>query len=172
MKAPSAQEPAPTTTRQHPPPKIRPATIPIEQISEHSDSEIEEVDHNQRWRQPSRPHSSAKTPLSEELKEVQWPRRFNPTVMPQFDGESNPKEFLLKYEATIEAIGRGTTCKFKALVLTLRGQAQRWYTNLPSGTILSWKQLRSELIVNFQTVRNDKVTSSDFHNNKQGRLTL
>jgi len=37
--------------------------------------------------------------------------------MPQFDGESDPKEFLLKYEATIEAIGGGTTCKAKALVI-------------------------------------------------------
>jgi len=39
--------------------------------------------------------------------------------LPQFDGESNPKEFLLKYKATIEAAGGGTACKAKALILTL-----------------------------------------------------
>ena len=48
--------------------------------------------------------------------------------MPQFDGESDPKEFLLKYEATIEAAGGGTACKTKALILALRGPAQHWYT--------------------------------------------
>jgi len=39
-------------------------------------------------------------------------------------GESDPEEFLLKYEATIEASGGGTVCKAKALVLALRGLAQ------------------------------------------------
>ena len=60
-----------------------------------------------------------RTPLSEELEEIQWPHRLNPAVLPQFDGESDPEEFLLKYEATIEAAGEGTACKAKALVLAL-----------------------------------------------------
>jgi hypothetical protein len=55
--------------------------------------------------------------LSEELEEVQWPHRLNPAILPLFDGESDPEEFLLKYEANIEASGGGTTCKAKALVL-------------------------------------------------------
>ena len=76
--------------------------------------------------------------MSEELEEIQWPHHLNPAVLPQFDGESDPEEFLLKYEATIEAAGGGTTCKAKALVLALRGLAQRWYANIPSGSILSW----------------------------------
>ena len=46
-----------------------------------------------------------------------------PGSIAQFDGESDPEEFLLKYEATIEAAGGGTTCKAKALVLVLRGLA-------------------------------------------------
>ena len=66
-----------------------------------------------------------KSPLSKELEEVQWPHRLNPVVLPQFDGESDPKEFLLKYEATIEAAGGGSACKVKALILALRGLAQR-----------------------------------------------
>ena len=55
--------------------------------------------------------------------------------MPQFDGESDPKEFLLKYEAAIEAIKGDSTCKSKVLVLILRGLAHHWYTNLPFGHI-------------------------------------
>ena len=60
-----------------------------------------------------------------------------PSNMPQIDGESDPEEFLLKYEATIEASGGGTACKAKAFVLALKGMAQPWYANIPSGTILS-----------------------------------
>ena len=56
---------------------------------------------------------------------MQWPQCFNRAVFPRFDGESDPKEFLLKYEATIEATEGGSACKAKAFVLVLRGLAQR-----------------------------------------------
>ena len=86
---------------------------------------------------------------------MQWPHCLNPAVLPQFDGELDPKEFLLKYKATIEAAGGGSACKAKALVLALHGLAQRWYTNIPSRTILSWSQLRLELNASFRAVRPD-----------------
>ena len=92
--------------------------------------------------------------------------------MPQFDEESDPKEFLLKYEAMIEATGGGSACKAKTLVLTLKGLAQQWYTNLPNVYIYSWDQLRTELSTCFRAVRPDEVTSCDFHDIKQGSLSL
>ena len=64
------------------------------------------------------------TPLSVEFEELQWLPCFNPAILPQYDGDSNPREFLLKYEAAVEATGGGTACKVKALVLSLRGLAQ------------------------------------------------
>ena len=154
---------AATNPRQHEPTRVRPGIIPIEEISDRSESDDEE--HYRRDYQQ-------RTPLSEELEEIQWPHRLNPAVLPQFDGESDPEEFLLKYEATIEASGGGTVCKAKALVLTLQGLAQRWYANIPLGSILSWKQLRSELRASFRAVMPDEVTSCDFHNLKQGSMTL
>jgi hypothetical protein len=92
--------------------------------------------------------------------------------LPQFDDESDLKEFLLKYEATIEAAGGGTACKAQALILALQGLAQRWYTNLPSRSILSWSQLWKELAASFRAVRPDEVMSCDFHNLKQESMTL
>jgi hypothetical protein len=137
MQAPPLlRETATTNPRQQAPPRVRPTIIPIEENSDRSKSDGE--GHQQRTHQRSRYQHGPRTPLSEELEEVQWPHHLNLTVLPQFDGESDPKEFLLKYEATIEAVGGGTTCKAKALVLALRGQAQRWHTNIPSETILSW----------------------------------
>ena len=137
--------------------------IPIEKISNRSESEGEE--HYRRSYQ-------RRTPLSEELEEIQWPHRLNPAVLPQFDGESGPEEFLLKYKATIEAAEGGTACKVKALILPLRGLAQRWYANIPSGSILSWNQLRSQLLPSFRAVRPNEVPSFDFHNLKQESMTL
>ena len=81
--------------------------------------------------------------------------------MPQFDEESDSKEFLLKYEAMIEATGGGSACKVKTLVLTLKGLAQQWYTNLPNVYIYSWDQLRTELSTCFRAVRPDEVTSCE-----------
>jgi hypothetical protein len=91
--------------------------IPIEENSDRSESDSEE--HYRRSHQRSLHYHNLRTPLSEELDEVQWPHRLNPAVLPQFNGESDPEEFLLKYEATIEAAGGGTACKAKVLVLAL-----------------------------------------------------
>ena len=85
---PPPKEMAATNPRQHEPPRVRSRIIPIEEISDCSDSDGE--DHNRRGYQ-------RRTPLSEEREEIHWPHRLNPEVLLQFDGESNPDEFLLKY---------------------------------------------------------------------------
>ena len=101
--------------RQHEPPRLRPKFVPVEEIFDHSESDGDEHYHRRHQRI---------SPLSKELEEVQWPHRLNPAIYPQFDGESDPEEFLLKYEATIEASGGGTAFKANALVLALKGLAQ------------------------------------------------
>jgi len=84
----------------------------------------------------------------------------------------DPRDFLLKYEVAVEATGRGNACKVKALVLSLRGPAQHWYSNLPNGHIRAWDQLRAELSTVFWAAKPDKVNSCDFHNLEQGGSTL
>ena len=71
-----SKEMAAANPRQHVPPRVRPMIIPIEKISNRSESEGEE--HYRRSYQ-------RRTPLSEELEEIQWPHRLNPTVLPQFN---------------------------------------------------------------------------------------
>ena len=58
---------------QHEPPRVRPRLIPIEEISDHSESDGEE--HYRRRHQRI-------SPLSEELEQVQWPHRLNPAILP------------------------------------------------------------------------------------------
>ena len=126
----------------------------------YSDEEEGEYRMMQQQHQWNRRGSS--TPVSTEFEELSWPLRFNPAIIPQYDEESNPREFLLKYKATIEATRRGPACKVKALILSLRGLAQHWYSNLPNSHIHAWDQLRAELA--FRAMKTDKVTSCDFHN--------
>src|SRR6185436_955054 len=101
-------------------------------------------------------------PFSAEFKELPWPPRFNPTILPQYDGDSDPKDFLLKYEAAIEASGGGATCKVKAFFLSLKGLTQHWYSNLPGGhihTCLSQHWYFKELIAAFRAPKHEEVNS-------------
>jgi hypothetical protein len=62
------------------------------------------------------------SPLSVELLSAPWPRRFNANTLPQYDGDYDPKEFLMKFEAAVESNGGDATTKEKALVLALKGE--------------------------------------------------
>jgi len=109
----------------------QPILIEEEQYSDEEEGEY--MMHHQL-----RPQQGLTTPLSAEFEELPWPPRFNPTILPQFDGDSDPKDFLLKYEVAIEASGCGPACKVKAIVLSLKGLAQHWYSNLPGSHIHTW----------------------------------
>jgi hypothetical protein len=78
------------------------------------------------------------SPLSVELESAPWPRRFNANTLPQYDGDYDPKEFMMKFEAAVESNGGDATTKAKALVLALKGEVQYWYANIPKGHITSW----------------------------------
>jgi hypothetical protein len=64
------------------------------------------------------------SPLSVELESAPWPRRFNANTLPQYNGDYDPKEFLMKFEAAVESNGGDSTTKAKALMLALKGEVQ------------------------------------------------
>jgi hypothetical protein len=90
------------------------------------------------------------SPLSVKLESAPWPRRFNANTLPQYDGDYDPKEFLMKFEAAVESNGGDATTKAKALVLALKGEVQYWYANIPKGHITSWFQPRNKLLSSFK----------------------
>ena len=107
----------------HEAPRARSQVIAVED-PQHEEFEEEDGEYRRRHHQRGLCYDGPMSPLSAELDEVPWPRRFNATILPQFDGESDPEEFLLKYEATIESTGGGRAVKAKALVLALKGPVQ------------------------------------------------
>jgi hypothetical protein len=104
------------------------------------------------------------SPLSVELESAPWPRRFNANTLPQYDGDYDPKEFLMKFEAAVESNGGDATTKAKALVLALKGEVQYWYANIPKGHITSWFQLRNKLLSSFKGMQVEELDSNDLVN--------
>jgi hypothetical protein len=90
------------------------------------------------------------SPLAAELQATPWPPPYKPPQLPMYDGHSDPKQFLMSYEATISSYGGNTTVMAKSIVMTVRSVAQTWYSSLRPGTITSWQKLKDMLVTVFQ----------------------
>jgi hypothetical protein len=76
-----------------------------------------------------------------------------------YDGHSDPKQFLMSYEATISSYGGNTTVMAKSFVMAVKNVTQTWYSSLRPGTITSWQKLKDMLITNFQGFQTKPVTA-------------
>jgi hypothetical protein len=90
------------------------------------------------------------SPLSTELQATPWPHSYKPPQLPMYDGHSDPKQFLMSYEATISSYGGNTAVMAKSFVMAVKSVAQTWYSSLRPGTITSWQKLKDMLITSFQ----------------------
>jgi hypothetical protein len=78
------------------------------------------------------------SPLAAELQATSWPPSYKPPQLPMYGGHSNPKQFLMSYEATISSYDGNTAVMTKSFVMVVRSMAQTWYSSLRPGTIMSW----------------------------------
>jgi hypothetical protein len=117
----------------------RERTIHIED-GPNKDSE-EEYRHQREHHRRSRRCEEPWKPLAIKLEQVPWPSPFNVLILPQYDGASNPREFLLKYEVVVESNGGECAIKAKAFVMAVKGSTQHWYANILKGHIYLWSQL-------------------------------
>jgi hypothetical protein len=99
------------------------------------------------------------SPLSAELQDTPWPPSYKPPQLPMYDGHSDPKQFLMSYEATISSHGGNTAVMAKSFVMAVKNVAQTWYSSLWPGTITSWKKLKDMLITSFQGFQTKPVTA-------------
>jgi hypothetical protein len=99
------------------------------------------------------------SPLVAELQAIPWPQSYKPPQLPMYDGHSDPKQFLMSYEATISSYGGNTTVMAKSFVMAVRNVAQTWYSSLRPGTITSWQKLKDMLVTSFQGFQTKSVTA-------------
>jgi hypothetical protein len=76
-----------------------------------------------------------------------------------YDGHSDPKQFLMSYEATISSYGGNTAVMAKSFVMTVKSVAQTWYSSLRPVTITSWQKIKDMLITSFQGFQTNPVTA-------------
>jgi hypothetical protein len=81
-----------------------------------------------------------------------------------YDGHSDPKQFLMSYEATKSSYQGNTTVMAKSFVMAVRSVAQIWYSSLQPGTITSWQKLKDMLITSFQGFQMSKLLLRLFSN--------
>jgi hypothetical protein len=93
------------------------------------------------------------SPLAVELQAIPWPPSYKPPQLPMYDGHSDPKQFLMSYEATISSYGGN------AAVMAVQNVAQTWYSSLWPGTITSWQKLKDMLVTSFQGFQTEPVTA-------------
>jgi hypothetical protein len=73
------------------------------------------------------------SPLVAELQATPWPPSYKPSQLPMYDGHSDPKQFLMSYEATISLYGGNTAVMAKSFAMVVRNVAQTWYSSLRQG---------------------------------------
>jgi hypothetical protein len=61
--------------------------------------------------------------LAAELQATPWPPSYKPLQLPMYDGHSDPKQFLMSYEATISSYGGNTTIMAKSFAMAVRSVA-------------------------------------------------
>jgi hypothetical protein len=84
---------------------------------------------------------------------------YKPPQLPMYDGHSDPKQFLMSYEATISSYGGNTAVMAKSFVMAIRNVAQTWYSSLRLGTITSWQKFKDMLVTSFQGFQTKLVTA-------------
>jgi hypothetical protein len=89
------------------------------------------------------------SPLAAELQAITWPQSYKLPQLPMSDGHSNPKQFLMSYEATISPYGGNAAVMAKSFVMAVRSVAQTWYSSLQPRTITSWQKLKDMLVTSF-----------------------
>ena len=84
-----------------------------------------------------------------------------------FDWHSDPKQFLMSYEATISSYGGNTAVMAKSFVIAARSVAKTCYSSLRPGTITSWQKLKDMLVTSFQGFQTKPVTAPALFQCKQ-----
>ena len=74
------------------------------------------------------------------------PNGYQPPKFLQFDGKGNPKQHVAHFVETCENAGTQEDLFVKQIVISLKGNAFDWYTDLEPKSIDSWKQLEREFL--------------------------
>jgi hypothetical protein len=87
--------------------------------------------------------------LVDHLHAATWPPKFRPHLPEEYDGTTNPSEFLQVYVTAITAAGGDTAVLATYFHVALSGPARTWLMNQAPGSICSWEELCARFMANF-----------------------
>jgi hypothetical protein len=99
------------------------------------------------------------SPLTPELQATPWPPLYRPPTLPIYDGLTDPKQFIMSYEATISLYCGNSAVMAKSFVMAVRSVAQTWYSSLWPRTINSWPNLKEIILTSFQGFQSKPITA-------------
>jgi hypothetical protein len=103
-----------------------------------------------------------KSPLAEHLQLAPWPLHYRAVTLPKYHGNTDPRKFLMCYEAVIASAGGDEATLAKSLIISLEDASANWYSRLPPRCIYSWQQLKDKILLNFEGFQAELDTEEDF----------
>jgi hypothetical protein len=111
--------------------------------------------------QPVHRTIDSRSPLSEGIQTSPWPPSYKPITLPKFNGRSDPRQFIMSFDAAVAFAGGNDTVLAKSFVIAAKGDALAWYSMLRSSSVYSWEDLRDKIIANFKGFTIESLTSMD-----------
>jgi hypothetical protein len=108
-----------------------------------------------------------KSPLSEGIQTSPWLVTYKPITLPKYNGKSDPRQFIMSFEATIASVGGNDSVLAKSFIIAAEGDALAWYSMLMPSIIYSWENLRDKILENFKGFSSESLTSTDLFQCKQ-----
>jgi hypothetical protein len=90
--------------------------------------------------------------LAAELQAIPWPPSYKPPQLPMYDGHSDPKQFLMSYEATISSYGGNAAVQYLLFSISLLfkglrpGPTVQYFARKPPQTLEKLLQKMDEYI--------------------------
>lgn len=115
------------------------------------------------------PKIAVTLPFTARIMSEPLPPNFKAPSVQRFDGTGDPQEHVLTYQDAMMLMGSSEAAMCRAFFSTLAGGAQRWFTNLPGGSIGSFHDLAMKFITSFMRGRKSKKYFTHMASLKQGR---
>jgi hypothetical protein len=111
---------------------------------------------------PQKGNIDPKSPLAEHLQLAPWPLHYRVVPPPKYHGNTEPRKFLMCYEAAIASAGGDKATLVKSLIISLGDAAVNWNSGLRPRCINSWQHLQGKILLNFQGFQAELYTEEDF----------
>lgn len=107
-----------------------------------------ECDHGDPYRSRAAAQSGL-LPFTNRLRNIRWPRSFNVSELPTYNGKQDPRQWIMLYEIAVRAVGGSEDVMANYLPVVINHVANQWLLGLKEKSIDSWTQLKESFIKNF-----------------------